>query len=636
MGGESMLKKRKLIGVIVSEVEELYQQKLLKGIITQCYSLDYDVAIFSTFIRDTDLPEYKMGEKNIYQLINFDLFDGILVAGVTLAMPNLRQEIEQLLLKKCKCPVLYIDLYSEHFPFIYTDDRKASEQITDHLIDCHKYKKIYCLAADPNTAATISRVAGFKDSMLKHNIEVKENMISYDGDYYYCSGEAFARKIINNEIERPEAVVCINDYMAIGLVNELERNGIHVPEDIAVTGYDATEEAALSRTVITTYSPPIKQTGVNAVCELSRLMTGVIAQPCNMKSSRLDVGRSCGCNDMEFMKRSVIHRLKHKSEDYKRLLESHMTETLTAVSSLEDCLSYFSKFLYLIKDYSDYYLCLCHNWDGSVHNYSEEDTYIRTGYTSKVTLAMASENRNVLDSNITFEAKNLIPDLWKDREKPKAYYITPMHFNDRTIGYSVLSYGDKVQAFDITYRNWSCNVMNALEYNRAHRKLYRSSFRDVLTGIYNRSGFNQNLPELIHEVISQKKKLAIVMADMDNLKDVNDSFGHKEGDNIISVVAGAFQSCCKDNDICARIGGDEFLFAGVVEEGVERGEEMIEAVRHYISIYNLKSKKPYQIEISMGACSDYIAGKEDMDRMLDTADQEMYLNKAQNKKRRAM
>ncbi|HBI72221.1 MAG TPA: hypothetical protein DDY59_03415, partial [Lachnospiraceae bacterium] len=70
------MKKRKLIGVIISEVEELYQHKLLRGIISQCYALDYDIAIFSTFIKDSDFTEYKTGEKNIFNLINLDHFDG--------------------------------------------------------------------------------------------------------------------------------------------------------------------------------------------------------------------------------------------------------------------------------------------------------------------------------------------------------------------------------------------------------------------------------------------------------------------------------------------------------------------------------------------------------------------------------
>ena len=529
--------------------------------------------------------------------------------------------------------MLYIDAKSKHYPYVYTDDRSAVEQITDHLIDFHGYRNIVCLAA-PASVSSAVRVAGFKDSLKKHRIEFKDSMVSHEGDFYYSGGVAFAKKIINQEISKPDAVLCINDYMAIGLIRELEKNGFKVPADIAVTGYDATEEAAIYSTVITTYAPPVRQTGIKAVCELSRLMTGVLPEPCKLREGRLEVGRSCGCNDMELMKRSVFQRLKEKAEDYKLMLESYMAETLTAVTRFEDCIVNFCYYLYLIRGYSDYYLCLCKNWDGSVHNYSEEQKdKLKVGYTDKMNLVLAMENKEFVNSDFAFDTKLMIPDLWKDRDKPKAYYFTPVHFNDNTLGYSVLTYGDKVNAYGITYRSWSRNVMNALEYNRAHRKLYRSSFRDVLTGIYNRRGLEQNLPELIHEVLNQEKKLMIIMADLDNLKTVNDSYGHKEGDNVISVVANAFQGCCKNNDICARIGGDEFLFAGI-EEGSNRGECLMKAVKYYINDYNKKSKKPYQIEISMGACSEYINSSEDIELMFERADHKMYLNKAMNKRNR--
>jgi diguanylate cyclase (GGDEF)-like protein len=628
------LKNRKLIGVIISEVEELYQQKLLKGIISESYALNYDVAIFSTFIKNTGLPEYKFGEKNIYNLMNFEHFDGIIVAGLTLRMDKLKQEIETMLLSKCNCPVLYVDSYSEKFPYIYTNDRTSMEQLTDHLIECHGYKNIFCLAGAPNLISTINRVAGFKDSLRKHKLPVEDSKISYEGGFYYPGGEELARKIINGEIVRPEAVVCLNDHMAIGMVNEFTRNGIRVPEDIAVTGYDATEEADTCSTVITTFSPPIMQTGIDAVCELTRLMTGIRPNPSTATASYLEIGRSCGCYDIDYYNRSGILSLKEKTQDYKILLDSYMTEALTAVTSFEDCITKFNYYLYLIKDYSDYYLCLCDNWDGSAHNYSTEKEPVerKVGYTDKMQLVLATGNKKVVESEDCFDVSDMLPDLWKIREKPKAYYFTPIHFNENTLGYAVLSYGDRVEAFDITYRNWSRNIMNALEFNRVHRKLYRSSFRDVLTGIYNRSGFDQNLTDIINEVMNQNKKLLVIMADLDNLKSINDRFGHQEGDNVITVVANAFQSCCHGNEICARIGGDEFLVMGADEEGGNSEENFMSSVNRYIEKYNHKSKKPYAIEISMGAYCNYINDNTDIKEMIDLADQAMYINKAMNKR----
>lgn len=624
------MKKRKLIGVIISEAEGLYQHKLLSGIITECYSLDYDVAIFSTFIKDSGLPDYKIGEKNIFNLMNLDRFDGVIVAGQTLAIEKLPQEIETMLKQHCKCPVLYVDLRSKVFPYLYTDDAQAAEVITDHLIDCHGYKDIFCLAASPDSISTMTRVAGFKNSLRKHNIAIDESRISYEGDFYYPGGRQLASKLINGEIPMPEAVMCISDYMAIGLIDELVKNGIRVPEDIAVTGFDATDEAAACSTAVTTFLPQIIQTGVDAVCELTRLMTGVRTKAHNSFTGSLEIGNSCGCNDVDIMKRSGIIRLKRKTEDYETLLDSYMMEALTAVTEFKECIKKFCYFLYLLRDYSDYYLCLCEDGDDNNQNNGfVQDEILRVGYPDRMNLVFAYENREFVHSEPSFDTKDMLPDLWKDRAKPKAYYFTPLHFNDNTIGYSVLTYGDKVKTIDITYRNWSRNIMNTLEFNRVHKKLYQASFRDVLTGIYNRSGLDQNIPNIIKEGISQNKRLYVIMADLDNLKAINDGFGHQEGDNVIIIVANAFQSCSRGSDVCARIGGDEFVAVGIDVE--DRAGKFISAVNSYIDNYNLNSNKNYKIEVSMGAFCGYIKEEKDIKKMLDRADHEMYLHKALNK-----
>lgn len=626
------MKKRKLIGVIISEVEGLYQNRLLEGIISQCFALDHDIAIFTTFIKNNGMPEYKIGEKNIYNLINFELFDGIIVAGLTLAIPNLQTEIEQRLKAECDCPVLYVDQSAEYYPSIYTDDETSAKKIVDHLIEEHGYTDIFCLAGAPEISSTINRVKGYKASLTEHNITIDESRISYDGNFYYQGGEALARKIISGEISKPQAIMAINDHMAIGLINEFRKHGICVPEDIAVTGYDATEDAAINKVMITTYAPPVAQIGAEAICKLTEMMTGCKPEVHNLDDSHLEIGHSCGCNNVDYMRRGRIKDLREKSEDYKALLDSYMTEALTVATSYEECIDKIRSYLYLIKDYTDYYLCLCDNWDGSKDNYQEQAELIH-GYTDTMTVALTFENRTYVESNNSFDVKEMHPDLWKDRAKPKAYFFTPVHFNEHCIGYSVLTYMDKAAAFDIIYRNWSRNIMNALEYNRFQRKLSSYSLRDVLTGIYNRSGLDLKLPIILNEAVNERKKLFVIMADLDNLKTVNDWYGHKAGDHIISVVASGFYNYCKTHDICVRIGGDEFLVVGIERED-EPVDNFINAVKEYINHFNETSKKPYQIEISIGAICDYVRDINKLKDMIDRADHIMYYNKAINKKDR--
>ena len=615
----------------MSEVEELYQQKLLNGIISQCYGLNYDVAIFSTFIKDTGLPEYKRGEKNIFNLINLERFDGIIVAPLTLAIDNLNDEIEQTLKDNCKCPVIYIDMGSRYFPHVETDDKSAMEQIVDHLIDKHGYKDIFCLAADKKALATLQRVEGYKASLIKHNIPVDESRISYEGNFYFTGGERLARKIVSGEIKKPEAVVCLNDYMAIGMSEELLNYGFHIPEDIAITGYDGVDEVATSYTTITTFTPPIVQTGINAVCELSYLITGVKPQPIKEVLGSLEVGDSCGCKEPSSMSRSSVLRLKDKLDDYRMFFNSYMQESITSARNLEEVINKFCYYLYLIKDYSDYYLCLTDGWDDTYD--TTQDVQPKEGYTEEMKMVLASENTKYIHSNYKFKTKDMIPDLWKPREKAKAYYFTPLHFNGFCIGYSVLSFGNKVQSYDVNYSNWNRNVMNALEYFRVNKQLFLSSLRDALTGAYNRNGLKQKLPGILEESIEQQKKVMVIMADLDNLKEINDSYGHLAGDDVIVESVNAIRSCLTGNEICVRIGGDEFLVVGTYEdESLNYPELLIKNIRAYLKKYNKRIRKPYSIRISMGACSGYITKESDIDRMINIADSMMYKDKARNKK----
>jgi diguanylate cyclase (GGDEF)-like protein len=625
------VKKRKLIGVIISEVEGSYQHKLLTGIMTKCYSLNYDVVVFATFVKNTYLKEYNLGEKNIFHLIEFDLFDGIIVASTTLAMEGLKQEIQNLLLEKSKCPVIYVDEISKHFPSVCTNDRVYAERIVSHLIERHGYHDIFCLAADPDLPAVQNRVNGYRDALRKNGIIPDESRISYEGDFWYTGGEKLAEEIVGGVVAKPRAVACMNDFMAVGLINELHRHGIRVPEDIAVTGFEAADEAAVCDTSITTFPIPVTETGIRTVCEIDRLLTGREHEDIKTEELSIELGHSCGCKGIDHMRKSRLLRMEEEMERYRTLLDSYMTEVLTAVAGFEEGIQKLVPYLQSLKEYSDFYLCLCDNWDGSSDTYYPGFVNSRMeGYTNQMRMALACKQQNLIGTNSMFVRKDLIPDLWDDRKDPKTYYFTPLHFNDYCMGYSVLAY-DTVRTFDITYRNWSRNIMNVLQFYRVHQVLYRSSFRDVLTGLYNRNGLEQNLSNVVKDVIGRKSKLLVLMADLDNLKEINDSFGHKEGDNIIQVVAHVIKRSLYNSQIAARIGGDEFLVIGRQDPVQNPDNILVMWINQRIEEYNETSKKPYQIKISMGIFCDYIDEDTNIKEIIDLADHRMYANKAIHK-----
>ncbi|MFR4023001.1 MAG: GGDEF domain-containing protein [[Eubacterium] siraeum] len=98
-----------------------------------------------------------------------------------------------------------------------------------------------------------------------------------------------------------------------------------------------------------------------------------------------------------------------------------------------------------------------------------------------------------------------------------------------------------------------------------------------------------------------KDDCMVISVDLDNLKLINDNFGHNEGDNAILTMANALKSAADENDICARFGGDEYVVFGK-GKGEYEMNAYIDKVNKYLSEYNLTSKKPYNVHGSFGGC----------------------------------
>jgi len=94
---------------------------------------------------------------------------------------------------------------------------------------------------------------------------------------------------------------------------------------------------------------------------------------------------------------------------------------------------------------------------------------------------------------------------------------------------------------------------------QAEAKLYKQANFDPLTGLPNRRRTNENLTQELQKAWKKKQKVAVFYLDIDNFKNVNDTFGHMVGDQLLQLVAGRLVKCCKDKAQICHISGDEFL-----------------------------------------------------------------------------
>ncbi len=167
------------------------------------------------------------------------------------------------------------------------------------------------------------------------------------------------------------------------------------------------------------------------------------------------------------------------------------------------------------------------------------------------------------------------------------------------------------------------NLAETVANNRVLDEMSRS---DHLTGVLNRRGFLNTARQILSDESNYGKKAIAIYADMDNLKIINDEFGHDEGDYSLKTIAQALTESFRQSDLVARMGGDEFAAFAIVNQ-----ENFPEAIRQRIHMVldrlNATNDKVYRVAMSVGIVEFTIDKNSDIERILSEADMNLYIEK---------
>ena len=180
----------------------------------------------------------------------------------------------------------------------------------------------------------------------------------------------------------------------------------------------------------------------------------------------------------------------------------------------------------------------------------------------------------------------------------------------------------------------------AAEQDKEIEKLKSLADYDFLTGLYNRQGFLREAERFVDLLKDSEKffkggrerrkfaikNFSIIFIDLDNLKKLNDKYGHKAGDKYIKICADIFKKTLRDIDIISRWGGDEFV-VGLIDTGINEAEKVAKKIKTALSRAKLKGMPGIKPSASFGV----IAAKNqegkiisDMIKLLEKSDKAMY------------
>ena len=178
------------------------------------------------------------------------------------------------------------------------------------------------------------------------------------------------------------------------------------------------------------------------------------------------------------------------------------------------------------------------------------------------------------------------------------------------------------------------NLVRALRYaverHRTLTNLEQKLLSDDLTGLYNRRGFLYLAAQQLKLARRMSSFLLLIFIDLDDLKKINDQYGHTEGDQALAAVAELLKATFRESDILGRVGGDEFAVLAInVQEHSDR--VISERLRESLAAFNRVYQRGYEISFSWGMVYYDPSEHTTLDSLLDKADALMYENKRHKK-----
>jgi diguanylate cyclase (GGDEF)-like protein len=213
----------------------------------------------------------------------------------------------------------------------------------------------------------------------------------------------------------------------------------------------------------------------------------------------------------------------------------------------------------------------------------------------------------------------------------RSMVVAPLDYDGNTVGVLKIA-SSKPAAFedrDVAILEMMCELIAAAMYHAARNEtneLYHRATHDALTGLANRALFYDRLRQQLAQARRNGRSLGILSLDMDCLKPINDRYGHRAGDAALRTTADRLRRTSRQADTVARLGGDEF---GMILSGVDGREGAVEATRRVSEqvchVFTFE-ENVLPLEASVGVAL-FPEDGEEVDRLLESADQSMYAAK---------
>lgn len=633
--------RHKNIAVLMTALDSEAQTETLKGIEQYGKDCGYNIAVFLWFTGAFEKEKHNAGEINIIDLPDLHLFDGVILFSDALHLKNNREKIADKL-KDLTCPVVCIGMKFGNAYYVGTDGYSAMKALVEHYIVDHKMSKIHFVKGVEGNGNAEERYRAYVDALTEHDIPIVPDRIT-QGDFYVDGGELAAKEILNSSLPFPEAIVCANDIMAITVCDILIEKGYHVPGDVVISGYDYSVEGQNHYPRLTTIRSRSFELGEKSCQILIDAINGKNPDKEVLLPDEIVYDESCGCQDKSTFDEETRRKMMYGADIARRNMIHQMLmldKSIMEGDTFHDWIVSLKEFIEQINP-TEFYCCINEEFEEHVFELDlieqeSMDIDERLGYSEKVKAAIAYQN-GVFKTRKPFLSKYAFDDLFQDTEQCKMYLFSPLHYLERNFGYFVFV-DSEFPMDNQLYISWLINMGDSIENMRKQCMLQNAMYRldemyirDSLTNTYNRFGMERFFAEIKQKCRMSKGVMQLSFVDVDNLKKINDAYGHEAGDGIIYAAATVLQEEATKSYVI-RYGGDEFIVMGRINNPDEI-ENYWKRVQRRIKEYNASVNNGAELSMSYGYEIFKIDAKTTLEDCIKVADQKMYIDKKKKKKK---
>ncbi len=569
------------------------------------------------------------GDSSVYRLLDILDLDGCIFDS------NLASnELTELLadpLRRRGIPTLSVNLKAKGTPSLQLDTRPAARELIEHLITEHGCERINLVLSRGNSVVSQDVREAYEQILKEKGIEPDGRRILTTIVSENIGKEVYEHFDSQGVMRDAQAILCVHDVNAISLCMELQQRGIRIPDDIRICSANFSGNSAAFRPRITGIDLMDRKAAREACRLMDRMVRGESVPERNTYGGTVRYGSSCGCGNApetedadSIFQRIVLNKIQAGKQISQMMRFNELLEEVISLDQLSDNIHGMMSGI----GCSAYYCCLNGRDLAYIENTGGDgpDQDVTAFDKDMVVLAGSSERTGKI-SGREFQLRELapVPVLPGDM-----VMVLPITHRTRAFGYMVFI-NERVPLEVFNYRICQENIGSSIE--NLHRQMIlrnsideldRLHIQDHLTGLYNRFALDRFAGSY-----TSLDRYTVAMLDLDDLKGVNDHYGHLAGNHMISMAAEVVRAAMGDDDLVIRYGGDEFLvLSACTDESVweARGEE----INRKLEKISRQQGLPYCPGLSMGYA---VSGGPSVpiSEAINQADGRMYGNKKRRK-----